>query len=653
MSSKLRSLLIALALGALASAIGIVTMLLPNDDIPLVHRVTDLQAHFAALNFARKLGFGTPWYDSADSSTDKVVVLPIDEVSYGSNNPVLHQFPYPRSVYGTMLKKLAAAGAKVAVFDIDFLEPASQASGGAAADDAFIAGMKAMPTILAFTMNTTTNGRIGLEMPYEKFLPYIKGVGSSTVDEPGHIVIGQPMEITTSGNGKDSNSTFYSLSAAAVQYYLGKKIDFGAIPTDHDGRFLLLAPKDERQQQPTASGNDVEEHYPVFTQQFYPFSTAYEANVSDLSQVVKGAMVFIGNTAQAQGDLVQTARGPNFPGLFANGRMAQQLLEHWYIREAPLWFEVVLLIALPLLVALSFNFLKTIGAIAAALLGAVVYAYANLAIFVKTLTWIDLIHVAGAMVLATLFVGLYRVLYEQAQRRMVTNLFGMHVSPAIVGDILSNDDPKAALALKGKKVKATIFYSDIRGFTAMSETMTPEDIYNQLNEYFEEMCAIIFQYGGYVDKFIGDCVMAVFSAPFQTPHDAKNAVLAAVAQQKKIKELAEKWKAEGKREFTVGMGVNTGDVVMGNLGSSTRMNYTVIGDNVNLAARLYNVAKAGEIIISDYTYQEVKDLVAAEDREPVMVKGKKDPILIYNIVDVKEGVDLATNGAAHAATTTA
>jgi adenylate cyclase len=225
---------------------------------------------------------------------------------------------------------------------------------------------------------------------------------------------------------------------------------------------------------------------------------------------------------------------------------------------------------------------------------------------------------------------------------MVTNLFGMHVSPAIVSDILSHEDPRNALALKGKKVKATIFYSDIRGFTAMSENMTPEEIYNQLNEYFEEMCAIIFQYGGYVDKFIGDCVMAVFSAPYQTPDDAKNAVLAAVAQQKKILELAEKWKAMGKREFTVGMGVNTGDVVMGNLGASSRMNYTVIGDNVNLAARLYNVAKAGEIIISDYTYQEVKDFVVADELEPVTVKGKKDPIRIYNIRDVKEAEAPAT-----------
>jgi adenylate cyclase len=149
------------------------------------------------------------------------------------------------------------------------------------------------------------------------------------------------------------------------------------------------------------------------------------------------------------------------------------------------------------------------------------------------------------------------------------------------------------------------------------------------------MCTIIFEYGGYVDKFIGDCVMAVFSAPYQTPDDARNAVISAVKQQDKIRELSAKWMAEGKREFTVGMGVNTGDVVMGNLGASSRMNYTVIGDNVNVAARLYNVAVGGEIIISESTYQEVKDLVEVDELEPVAVKGKVAPIKIYNVKSLK------------------
>jgi adenylate cyclase len=218
---------------------------------------------------------------------------------------------------------------------------------------------------------------------------------------------------------------------------------------------------------------------------------------------------------------------------------------------------------------------------------------------------------------------------------MVTDMFGMHVSPAVVKEILKAEDAKASLGLQGTRVRVTIFYSDIRGFTSMSETMTPEEIYAQLNEYFDAMCNLIFKYGCYVDKFIGDCIMAVFSAPFQTPDDAKNAVISAFEQQQMILKLSQDWIAQGKHPFTVGMGINTGDVVMGNLGASSRMNYTVIGDNVNVAARLYNVAKGGEIVISETTYQEVKDVVEVVEMEPVMVKGKTDPIRIYNVVGVK------------------
>jgi adenylate cyclase len=198
--------------------------------------------------------------------------------------------------------------------------------------------------------------------------------------------------------------------------------------------------------------------------------------------------------------------------------------------------------------------------------------------------------------------------------------------------MLAHDDPKKALQLSGKRVKVTIFYSDIRGFTAMSENMTPEQIYGQLNEYFEEMCKIVFKYDGYVDKFIGDCLMAVHSAPNPHPDDAKRAVLSAIEQQDKILEMAAKWAGEGRPAFTVGMGLNTGEVVMGNLGSSSRLNYTVIGDNVNTAARLYNVAKGGQTIISETTYEEVKDLVVVNELPPVLVKGKVKPLRIFEVI---------------------
>src|SRR5262249_36537884 len=154
----------------------------------------------------------------------------------------------------------------------------------------FLEGIKAMPTILAFTLNTTTNGNIGIEMPYEKFVPYIKGIGSSTVDEPGNVMIGQPMEITTSGTGKNANQSFYALAASGVQYYLGKKLDLTSLPKDDDGRFLLLAPTRSVLQKTTDHGGVVEEHTPTFTSQFLSFSDAYSENVKDLRDVVNGAI---------------------------------------------------------------------------------------------------------------------------------------------------------------------------------------------------------------------------------------------------------------------------------------------------------------------------------------------------------------------------
>lgn len=635
MSARLRTLFIAVALGALASLIGIVLRVVNNDAIPFVHRVTDLQAHYAGLGLSQRLGLGTPRYDSADDKNPKLGIITIDELSYNSKVKALNVFPFPRRVYGTLLEHLAQAGAKTVVFDIDFIDPAPNP----ADDAAFARGMKMVPTVLAYTLNTTASGQLGIQPPTPSLAPYAAASGFTSVDEPGGIFIGQPMRITTAGSGRLANETFYSLAAAAVQAYEHKRIDFATLPTDAQGHYLLVAPSFQTEQDTADNGASVEEHNPTFPgRSVISFSDAYSEKISDLRPFAQDAIIYVGNTAAAQADFVQTARAANTPGLFTNARLADQLMRGISIRPSPLWLDVLLIVLLPLLIAFLFTLIRTTLAIAASLVATVVYAYINIALFVEKLIWIDLVHVVLAMVLATLFVGLYRVIYEGAQKRMVTNLFGMHVSPAIVTDILSHEDPRNALALKGKKVKATIFYSDIRGFTAMSENMTPEEIYAQLNEYFEEMCAIIFQYGGYVDKFIGDCVMAVFSAPYQTPDDAANAVRAAVAQQKKILELAEKWKAQGKREFTVGMGINTGDVVMGNLGASSRMNYTVIGDNVNLAARLYNVAKAGEIIISDYTYQEVADFVVADELEPVTVKGKKDPIRIYNIRDVKDAV---------------
>lgn len=622
MRFRLRALVAALALGAIASTIGASLTALPLTTLPAVNRIADLVAHVSALDAAPSLGFGRPAYDHAPNPN--LAIVTVDDAT-------LHKmgFPLPRSVYATLLRNLQAAGAKSVAFDIEFLEPSKVP----AEDAAFAAALARIPAVLAYSLDTTTAGRIGEQFPTPRLRAAARSVGYLSVDSPGGYVVGQPPEIETTGGGRNTGQRLLSLSAAAVEA-TGKTLDFAAIPKDADGRMLLLPPKIAHHQD-LATGADVQ------TQDFagrgvLSFADAVTGNPADLRPFASGALVFVGATAAGLYDFSATPGRGRIPGLFINARLADQLMRGYYLRPAPLWLDVFLAVLLPLLAALGFTLLRTTHAAVAALAAILVYAYVDLWLFVERLYWLDLVHVALAMLLGTLFVALYRTIYEGSQRRMVTNLFGMHVSPAVVAEILDRDDPRQALALRGKRVEATVFYSDIRGFTAMSETMTPEEIYTQLNEYFEAMCEIIFAHGGYVDKFIGDCVMAVFSAPYQTPDDARNAVASAVQQQHKIIELSERWTAEGRRPFTVGMGINTGEVVMGNLGASSRMNYTVIGDDVNVAARLYNVALGGQIIISETTYARCRDLVEVEALEPVSVKGKSRPIAIYSVKGLKD-----------------
>ncbi len=632
MKARLRVLLIALALGAVAAAIGTTLYVIPDDDIPMVHIVTDLVAHFGLLRTAKTglLGLRPP--PILSQPNPNIGIITIDETSIGNTAAGLPPWPFPRSIYGRLLDRLKAAGAKTVAFDIVFLDPSIDP----AQDAAFAAAMHEVPSVLAYTVATSSVGNWGEKPPAPSLAPFAAATGFSTVDQPGHVMIGQAPVIRTGAGGKYANGRFTSLAAAAVETYTHHRVDARAIPR-LNGSLLFIPPTITTSQVTQSNGSEVLWQTPDFAGGgTISFADALTEPLADLRAFAQGRLIYVGATAQALGDFIQTPGG-YIPGLFANARYADQLMRHIYLTPAPVWLNILLIVVLSLGLALVLSLMRPSHGIATAVAVIVIYAWLNLFFFIHELYWIDLLHVGIAMALATIFVSSFRVLHEGAQRRMVTEMFGMHVSPAIVSDILKQDDPRSALALRGKRVKATIFYSDIRGFTAMSETMTPEEIYGQLNEYFEEMCAIIFKYGGYVDKFIGDCVMAVFSAPYQTPDDARNAVLAAVEQQAKIRELSERWTSEGKREFTVGMGVNTGDVVMGNLGASSRMNYTVIGDNVNVAARLYNVAKGGEIIISETTYDEVKELVETQDREPVSVKGKSAPIAIYNVTGIKSG----------------
>jgi adenylate cyclase len=220
------------------------------------------------------------------------------------------------------------------------------------------------------------------------------------------------------------------------------------------------------------------------------------------------------------------------------------------------------------------------------------------------------------------------------EKEKIKGAFNKYVNKDILDRILQHQD---GLKLGGEKKMLTVFFSDIRGFTPMSEALSPEEVVHILNEYFTAMTAIIFKYGGYLDKFMGDAIMALYGAPMELPDHADRAVLAAVEMSEKMKELQAKWRLEGKREVNIGIGINTGEVVVGNIGSNERMEFTAIGDTVNLTQRLESVAEKGQILISGATYERVKHRVNAVMLDPIKVKGKTEKVIAYSVQGLKTG----------------
>jgi len=219
--------------------------------------------------------------------------------------------------------------------------------------------------------------------------------------------------------------------------------------------------------------------------------------------------------------------------------------------------------------------------------------------------------------------------------------FARLLSPAIAQQVLEG---KVAIAKGGEGRQTTVLFSDIRGFTSMSEDENAQVIVDMLNEYFELMVEVVFKYEGTLDKFVGDEIMALFGAPVSHGDDAIRAVRTALEMLEVLAELNRQRAIKGDPEIRIGIGINTGHVVAGYIGSSKALEYTVIGDTVNTGARLCSLAKAGEIIISAATLAQLGNLFDVIELPPTQVKGKAQPLKVYNVVGEKRGTEQTGTG---------
>ena len=215
------------------------------------------------------------------------------------------------------------------------------------------------------------------------------------------------------------------------------------------------------------------------------------------------------------------------------------------------------------------------------------------------------------------------------EKEMIKRAFTRYVAREVVEEILKNPEN---MALSGERREVTVLFCDVRGFTPLSERLSPEDVVLLLNDFYNLMIETTFKHDGTLDKFLGDAVMAVFGAPLAHPDHSARAIRTALAMQEGIVGLNERRGRDGKEPIAVGIGVSAGEAVAGTVGTEDRMEYTVIGDSVNLAARLESNAKPGQILISHRTYERVRDLVDARPLGRIRVKGKEEEVEVYEVL---------------------
>ncbi|HSA93460.1 MAG TPA: adenylate/guanylate cyclase domain-containing protein, partial [Terriglobales bacterium] len=305
--------------------------------------------------------------------------------------------------------------------------------------------------------------------------------------------------------------------------------------------------------------------------------------------------------------------------------------------------DLVAIVAFGLVLGVWFGRIRPILATVTAVVVLLLFMGGLHLAFAKWGMWLSFVVPAGTLLANYGSVTSFRMIFEEREKRKVRRTFSQYVSPGVIR--LLENDPARYLRRGGELKELSVMFSDIRGFTAMSEGMTPDELVRLLNEYLNEMSDIVIRRWGTLDKYIGDAIMAFWGSPYPQEDHAQRACLAALDMCARLEELNAQWRAAGRKTLAIGVGVNTGPVNVGNMGSDKRFNWTVMGDNVNLASRLEGLTKeyGVRIVLSEGTWQQVaKDFVGRElDR--IRVKGKAQPVGIYELLDV------AGDGSRHAA----
>ena len=569
-------------------------------------------------------------------------------------------FPFPRSYYGHIIENLNKAGAKAIVFDITFQSPGKNIQGDSILRETL---KKYDNVVLAATVGTgLSNEKAEIratEPTYDNiFYDVDKNIGITNILKDRDNVCRSYFPLLDIKGWETP-----TLGFAALNKYF--RLKPGTAVDWRDEQFFILK---DRMIPRNGSTFMLNYYGPDRTFRYVPFSQVIDdstfqtkdelelgeqINAFDTTtmKLFKNKIVIVGSIMAEERDyhnvpLYKEEGGKKnyaMNGVEIHATAIQNVIDKNFITIADPFIEGIVIILLSLLCFLGLLALKQvhirhmwlleIGALLLTIILVGAVFEAAIIVFSNSSILMNVVNPSLAIVFAYFGTSVYQYLTERRQKAVIKNMFGHYINPAVVNELVLNPE-KAKLG--GDRRELSVFFSDIAGFTTISEQYhtKPEGLVALLNEYLDEMTRIVLKYEGTLDKYEGDAIMAFWGAPLLQKDHAFRTCLAALDMQKRLHMLRPKWAKEGKPQLSVRMGINTGIMIVGNMGGKDRFDYTVIGDSVNLASRLEGANKQyqSSIMISDFTYMHVKSKVLVRELDLIQVKGKTEPVRVYELL---------------------
>ena len=354
-------------------------------------------------------------------------------------------------------------------------------------------------------------------------------------------------------------------------------------------------------------------------------------------QVFRDKIVIIGSTVAEQHDNFPTpflqyqATASETAGAEILANATDTILNNLYFQSPTLTFTLILTGSLIILILILSEFLPTLWATIATTAVVILYGIASFFLFSKLLFVTEIVFPVFAMFFAFIASNLYNYVQVEREKKIIMGAFQHYVPAKVVQELIENPEK---LTLGGEERVMTVLFSDVANFTTISESLTPRELVMLINEYLSEMTDIILKYDGIIDKYEGDAIMAEFGAPIFYEEHALYACYAALEMQTRLKELSRGWRREGRPVLTCRTGINTGNMIVGNMGSNKVFDYTVLGDEVNLASRLEGANKpfGTKVMISETTLKMVENAVITRPLDLIVVKGKSKPVQVHELI---------------------